>query len=42
MPAAMRSGARDRDQRSAATDPLTRAKTAYYLVVTSSEYQVER
>jgi hypothetical protein len=26
----------------ASSDPLTRAKTAYYLVVTSSEYQVER
>ncbi len=25
-----------------ASDPLTRAKTAYYLVVTSSDYQVER
>ena len=26
----------------ASTDALTRAKTAYYLVITSSEYQVER
>jgi hypothetical protein len=26
----------------AASDTLTRAKTGYYLVVTSSEYQVER
>lgn len=26
----------------ASPDPLTRAKTAYYLVVTSAEYQVER
>jgi hypothetical protein len=26
----------------AATDPLTRAKTAFYLVITSPQYQVER
>jgi hypothetical protein len=26
----------------AATDPLTRARTAFYLVATSSQYQVER
>jgi len=26
----------------AATDSLTRAKTAFYLVATSSQYQVER
>ena len=26
----------------AATDPLTRARTAYYLVITSSDYNVER
>ena len=26
----------------AATDPLTRAKTAIYLVATSSQYQVQR
>jgi uncharacterized protein (DUF1800 family) len=26
----------------ASADPLTRAKTAYYLVITSSQYQVER
>ena len=26
----------------ATTDPLTRAKTAYYLVITSSDYQVQR
>jgi hypothetical protein len=25
-----------------ATNPLSRAKTAFYLVVTSAEYQVER
>ncbi len=26
----------------ASSDPLTRAKNAYYLVITSSDYQVER
>jgi hypothetical protein len=26
----------------AATDPLTRARTAFYLVATSSQFQVER
>ena len=25
-----------------ASDPLTRAKTAFYLTITSPEYQVER
>jgi hypothetical protein len=25
-----------------ATDPATRAKTAFYLVITSPQYQVER
>jgi Protein of unknown function (DUF1800)/Repeat of unknown function (DUF5648) len=42
MPAAMRSGLVAAINAIAATDTLTRAKTAFYLVVTSSEYQVER
>lgn len=42
MPAAMRSGLAAAVNAVAASDPLTRAKTAYYLVITSSEYQVER
>jgi uncharacterized protein (DUF1800 family) len=42
MPAAMRSGLVTAINAIAATDTLTRAKTAFYLVVTSSEYQVER
>jgi uncharacterized protein (DUF1800 family) len=40
MSQAMRSGLATAINASA--DPLTRAKTAYYLVMTSSEYQVER
>jgi len=40
MSATMRSGLATAIN--ASTDPLTRAKTAYYLVVTSSDYQVER
>jgi uncharacterized protein (DUF1800 family) len=42
MPAAMRSGLATAINAVSATDMLTRAKTAYYLVITSSEYQVER
>jgi len=42
MPAAMRSGLAAAVNAVPATDTLNRAKTAYYLVVTSSEYQVER
>jgi hypothetical protein len=42
MPGTMRSGLVNAINAVTATDTLTRAKTAYYLVVTSSEYQVER
>jgi hypothetical protein len=42
MSATMRSGLTSAVNAVAATDPTTRAKTAYYLVVTSSDYQVER
>jgi uncharacterized protein (DUF1800 family) len=42
MPAAMRSSIVPAINAIAATDPLTRAKTAFYLVVTSPQYQVER
>jgi hypothetical protein len=42
MPAAMRSGLATAVNAIPASDTLTRARTAYYLVVTSSEYQVER
>ena len=42
MPPAMRSGLVTAVNTIATTDTLTRARTAYYLVVTSSEYQVER
>ena len=42
MPAAMRSGLATAIDALPASDPLNRAKTGYYLVVTSSEYQVER
>ena len=42
MPPAMRSGLVTAVNTIAATDTLTRARTAFYLVVTSSEYQVER
>ena len=40
MSAAMRSGLATAI--AATPDPLTRAKTAYYLVITSSDYQVQR
>jgi len=40
MSAAMRSGLASAIN--ASSDPLTRAKNAYYLVITSSDYQVER
>ena len=40
MSAAMRSGLTTAIN--ASSDPLTRAKNAYYLVITSSDYQVER
>jgi uncharacterized protein (DUF1800 family) len=42
MSPSMRTGLATAVNTIAATDTLTRAKTAYYLVVTSSEYQVER
>jgi uncharacterized protein (DUF1800 family) len=42
MPAAMRASIVPAVNAIAATDPLTRAKTAFYLVVTSPQYQVER
>jgi len=42
MPAAMRSGLVNAVNAVPATDTLTRARTGYYLVITSSEYQVER
>ncbi|HEX3633751.1 MAG TPA: DUF1800 family protein, partial [Casimicrobiaceae bacterium] len=42
MPAAMRATILTAITAVPATDPLTRAKTAVYLVVTSSQYQVER
>ncbi len=42
MPAAMRAGLVSAIETIPASDPLTRSKTAFYLVVTSSEYQVER
>lgn len=42
MPAAMRSGLATALDALPASDTLNRAKTGYYLVVTSSEYQVER
>jgi uncharacterized protein (DUF1800 family) len=42
MPAAMRTAILTALAAVPATDPLTRAKTAVYLVVTSPQYQVER
>ena len=42
MSAAMRSGLVSAISAVPSTDPQTRAKTGYYLVVTSSDYQVER
>jgi uncharacterized protein (DUF1800 family) len=42
MPAAMRAAIATAIAAVPATDPLTRAKTAVYLVVTSPQYQVER
>jgi uncharacterized protein (DUF1800 family) len=42
MPAAMRASIVPAINAIAATDALTRAKTAFYLVVTSPQYQVER
>ena len=42
MPAAMRTSIVPAINAIAATDPLTRAKTAFYLVITSPQYQVER
>jgi uncharacterized protein (DUF1800 family) len=42
MTPVMRSGVVNAVNAVAATDAVTRAKTAYYLVVTSSDYQVER
>jgi uncharacterized protein (DUF1800 family) len=42
MPATLRAGLVAAVNAVAPTDTLTRARTAYYLVVTSSEYQVER
>ncbi|MCC6194339.1 MAG: DUF1800 domain-containing protein [Burkholderiales bacterium] len=42
MPPAMRAGLASAIDALPASDTLSRAKTAYYLVVTSSEYQVER
>jgi uncharacterized protein (DUF1800 family) len=42
MPAQMRNAILPAIAAVPASDPLTRAKTAFYLVVTSSEYQVER
>ena len=42
MPPAMRSAIVPAINAVPATDPLTRAKTAFYLVITSPQYQVER
>jgi len=42
MPAAMRASIVPAINAIAATDPLTRAKTAFYLLTTSPQYQVER
>jgi hypothetical protein len=42
MPASMRSAIIAAVNAVSASDPLTRAKTAFYLVVTSPQYQVER
>jgi uncharacterized protein (DUF1800 family) len=42
MPAAVRAGLVTAINAVPATDTLTRARTGFYLVVTSSEYQVER
>ncbi len=42
MPAAMRSTLLSAISAVPASDPLSRAKTAFYLVVTSPQYQVER
>jgi len=42
MPAAMRSLIMSAVNAIAANNPALRAKTAFYLVVTSAEYQVER
>lgn len=42
MPVAMRTSIAAAVSAVAASDPLTRAKTAFYLVVTSPQYQVER
>jgi hypothetical protein len=42
MPAAMKSAIVPAITAVPATDPMTRAKTAFYLVVTSPQYQVER
>ncbi len=42
MPAAMRAAIIPAINAIPATDPLTRAKTAFYLVTTSPQYQVER
>ena len=42
MPSTMRTGLVTAVDAIPATDTLTRARTAYYLVLTSSEYQVER
>ncbi|MCY7305670.1 MAG: DUF1800 domain-containing protein, partial [Rhodoferax sp.] len=42
MSPTMRAGLATAINTIAATDTLTRAKTAYYLVITSSDYQVER
>jgi hypothetical protein len=42
MPAAMRASIVPAINAVAASDPLARAKTAFYLVITSPQYQVER
>jgi hypothetical protein len=42
MSPAMRAGLVSAMNAVSGTDTLTRAKTGFYLVVTSSEYQVER
>ena len=42
MPVAMRSAIRGAVEAIPAANPLLRAKTAFYLVATSAEYQVER
>jgi len=42
MPAAIRAAIIPAINAVPATDPLTRAKTAFYLVITSPQYQVER